>query len=78
MAWANSSTDLVLSPTFPNSNTLEVCLYGFDTSADGRSVGGFSESEYDRILGNKIITEHINKVIGDIEELKTIYPDFFE
>ena len=31
------------------------CLYGFDTSADGRSVGGFSESEYDRILGNKII-----------------------
>ena len=31
------------------------CLYGFDTSADGRSVGGFSESEYDRVLGNKII-----------------------
>ena len=31
------------------------CLYGFDTSADGRSVGGFSESEYDRILGDKII-----------------------
>ena len=31
------------------------CLYGFDTSADGRNVGGFSESEYDRILGNKII-----------------------
>ena len=31
------------------------CLCGFDTSADGRSVGGFSESEYDRILGNKII-----------------------
>ena len=24
------------------------CLYGFDTSADGRSVGGFLESEYDR------------------------------
>ena len=21
------------------------CLYGFDTSADGRSVGGFLESE---------------------------------
>ena len=31
------------------------CLCGFDTSADGRSVGGFLESEYDRILGNKII-----------------------
>ena len=31
------------------------CLYGFDTSADGRNVGGFSESEYDRALGNKII-----------------------
>lgn len=31
------------------------CLYGFDTSADGRSVGGFLESEYDRILGNKVI-----------------------
>lgn len=31
------------------------CLYGFDTSADGRSVGGFSESEYDRILGDKVI-----------------------
>lgn len=31
------------------------CLYGFDTSADGRSVGGFLESEYDRILGDKII-----------------------
>ena len=31
------------------------CLYGFDTSADGRSVGGFSESEYDRVLGDKII-----------------------
>ena len=31
------------------------CLCGFDTSADGRSVGGFSESEYDRVLGNKII-----------------------
>ena len=31
------------------------CLYGFDTSADGRSVGGFLESEYDRVLGDKII-----------------------
>ena len=31
------------------------CLYGFDTSADGRSVGGFLESEYDRILGDKVI-----------------------
>ena len=31
------------------------CLYGFDTSADGTSVGGFKESEYDRILGDKII-----------------------
>ena len=33
---------------------------------------------HDSVLGNKIITEHINKVIGDIEELKTIYPDYFE
>ena len=31
------------------------CLCGFDTSADGRSVGGFLESEYDRVLGDKII-----------------------
>ena len=31
------------------------CLCGFDTSADGRSVGGFLESEYDRILGDKVI-----------------------
>lgn len=33
---------------------------------------------HDTALGHKIITEHINKVIGDIEELKATYPDFFE
>lgn len=31
------------------------CLYGFDTSADGTSIGGFRESDYDRILGDKVI-----------------------
>lgn len=31
------------------------CLYGFDTSADGTSIGGFKESDYDRILGDKVI-----------------------
>lgn len=31
------------------------CLKGYDTSADGRSAGGFLESDYDRLLGKEII-----------------------
>ena len=31
------------------------CLYGFDTSADGTSIGGFRESDYDRVLGDKVL-----------------------
>ena len=31
------------------------CLSGWDTSADGRKLGGFLESQYDRVLGAYVI-----------------------
>ena len=56
------------------------CLYGFDTSADGRSVGGFKESDYDRILGNRVIDllrgnghEVINVTVDDGNKYSSRY-----
>lgn len=56
------------------------CLYGFDTSADGRSVGGFKESDYDRILGNRVIDllrgnghEVINVTVDDGNQFSSMY-----
>lgn len=56
------------------------CLCGFDTSADGRNVGGFSESEYDRILGNKIIEllkQEGNEVIDVTVDDGTAYSNMY-
>ena len=87
-----SSTDISKSGVYryAEDKDFEILLFGYSIDFNEAKVIDLANGEkipeeiveailnHDSVLGNKIITEHINKVIGDIEELKTIYPDYFE